>query len=110
MNKPILKTKAAYDYIECRDYLQDKYGYNERDWAGKYKKDRVERDKMDESLPDLDFWHWVCENYQIHNGCYITFTEDELAEIQEEWVKTIYGYYLKEFAHGTGEVTFYCWW
>jgi hypothetical protein len=104
MNKPTPKTKTAYSYTECRDYLQEKYGYKERDYAGKFK----HRDMDD--IPYQDFWHWVVGNYQIHNGCYVTFTKEVLDEIQEDWVKTIYSYYLHEFALDKNEVTFYVEW
>jgi hypothetical protein len=36
--KPKKHTIEYYDYHECRDYLQEKYGYNERDYAGRHKK------------------------------------------------------------------------
>lgn len=33
MQKPIQHTKLAYNYSECRDYLQTKFNYNERDYS-----------------------------------------------------------------------------
>jgi len=95
MNKPTKHSRPArYDYIECRDYLQAKHGYDERNYAeGK------------------DFWHWVCKNYEIRNDCNITFTEGKLSEIEEEWVKTIYKYYIDEFGEGDPKIaSFHCWW
>ena len=92
--RPIKKVREAYDYLECRDYLQDKYNYVERDFSALYHQ---------------DFWHWVVENYEIHNGCYLTFSYDKIPEIQEDWAKTIYKYYLTEFSEN-GEVTFWVWW
>jgi len=110
MNKPKLKKTAYYDYNECRNYLQEKYNYDERDYAGQFKKTKngkiIERD---DSKPYLDFWLWVCDNHEIHNDCFITFTEEELAKIKEDWVKEIYTHYLKEFAKN-GELELFCWW
>lgn len=54
----------------------------------------------------LDFWHWVVDNYEIHNGCYITFSRETYDAIKEDWVKTIYGYYLTEFENKNGEIDF----
>jgi hypothetical protein len=111
MDKPIPKTKEAYDYRECRDYLQWKYGYDEQDYTGKYKKIPAWAvDDIDESVPYQNFWHWLLGRYEIHNGGYVTFTRDALDEIQEEWAKIIYSHYLEEFTQGQDEVTFYVWW
>lgn len=33
MDKPQKHTTTFYDYSECRDYLENKYGYDERDYA-----------------------------------------------------------------------------
>jgi hypothetical protein len=92
-----------FDYRDCRDYLQAKYNYAERDYGQKY------CGKRDENAPYLDFWHWVIANYEIHNGCFITFSEDMLPEIQEDWIRTIYGHYLTEFAK-EGELEMYISW
>lgn len=67
LEKPKQKIKKYYDYNKCRNYLEKKYNYDERDYAGKYK-NRYHEDK-----PYLDFWHWVCDNFDIHNGCMINF-------------------------------------
>jgi hypothetical protein len=107
MKKPTKKTKSYYDYIQCRDYLQKKYDYNERDYAGKFKN----RDKED--VPYQDFWHWVIEHYQVCNGCFITFSKEYLecdGKESEAWVREIYKHYIDEFADENGELEMYCWW
>jgi hypothetical protein len=95
LKKPERVNKSFYVYNQCRDYLQDKYGYNERDYAKPlfgqegWHKNWQERPQ--------DFWYWVCKHYQITNGCFIVFTKDVLEEIKEDWVRTIYKFYLDEF-------------
>lgn len=106
MKKPIQRTKKYYDYHDCSEYLQDKHKYNERDYAGKFSK----RNDVDKDTPYLDFWHWVIDRHEIHNGCFLTFSKEELDEIDEDWVKTIYSYYIEEFADDKGELEMYVWW
>lgn len=88
--------KEYYDYNELRDYLQDKYNYDEWDYAGKYSKRKGVSTPEGEVVPYLDFWHWVVENYDIHNGCYITFHSERFEEIGENkgWIKEIYKTYI----------------
>ena len=142
MEKPVRKTKEYFNYQECSSYLQKKYGYNERDYLGKYKyidKCKKETDKKfgkngwwnatPSSMNDkqkeaynyyqellknepeyCDFWHWVVDNYEVRNGCEITFCKEALDEIEEDWVETIYGYYITEFADENDEVNFWVEW
>ena len=105
--KPQPTTRTAYDYHECRDYLQKKYKYNERDYAKKF----VTGSTMGE--PYQDFWHWVVDHNDISNGCLITFSRETLNNPDfdgDQWVKTIYGYYLTEFADDNGELLMWVWW
>lgn len=37
MNKPVKQTRTYYDYHQCQKYLQEKYGYDERDYFGRHK-------------------------------------------------------------------------
>ena len=147
MTKPKVKTKKYLDYNECRNFLEEKYEYKERDYLGKFKyqseclkevnakfgkswyntrpAEFTEEQKQANDLynelmnngPEYkDFWHWVCDHYEIHNGCFITFSQETLDSYEghddgmPEWVKTIYGYYLKEFADENGEVEMYVSW
>ena len=105
MNKPTKKTKSYYDYNQCRNYLQEKYGYDERDYAGRFK-------NRGEDLPYQDFWHWVIKRHEVHNGCFIIFSKENLEEDSEteDWVKEIYKHYIDEFADENGELEMYCWW
>jgi hypothetical protein len=105
LTKPQLQTKTFYNYNDCRNYLEKKYGYDERDYAKKFQGKKVHDDK-----PYLDFWHWVIDHNEVHNGCFISFERGTLEYITEEWVKEIYTHYLDEFADEKGEIVFYVWW
>ena len=99
---------VAYDYYECSNYIDKKYGYDQRNFAGKGQKGRV-----DEEVPYLDFWQaWVLKKYEINNGCYFTFSRDDLDYSEMEvpdWIKTIFNHYMDEFAEND-EIKFYVWW
>ena len=89
--KPKEKTKTAYDYNECRDWLQAKYGYDERDYAGKYASPIP-----NPSAPYQDFWHFVLDQTPVHNGCYINI-EDSWLEDAAPWQREIINRYLDHF-------------
>ena len=114
--KPVKRTRTFYEYLECRDYLQEKYGYDERDYASRNKAVEVigKRRRFDGSRPYQDFWHWVVETYQIHNGCFVTFSRDAdaLRELptDKQWVREIYQRYLDEFADEDGELLMFVEW
>ena len=105
---------VVYDYLEASHYLEDKYDYRERDFAGEFEasphKKRVPRASKKHEY--LDFWHWVLKHHEVHNGGMITFSRERLEEGFEmpEWVKEIYGYYLDEFADEGGKLRLYTAW
>ena len=134
MDKPKKKVREYYDYHECSKFLEEKYKYQERDYLGRWsfqrecvdavnkkygkswynksasmfdeqeRKASDEYDKLMESQPEYkDFWHWVVDRYEVHNGGKITFTEG-YADKEEEFIKTIYNYYMTEFGED-GELT-----
>lgn len=106
LKKPKKQTHRYYDYHECRDYLQKKFGYDERDYAKIYN-----NGKYDKDIECLDFWYWLCEHSEIHNGCFVYFSKENLDDLDgDEWVKEIYGHYIDEFADKNGELTMYAWW
>lgn len=106
--KPEKETKSYHVYTKVRDYLQQKYGYDERDYVGRY--NRRTTHEYDPTKPHWDFWHWVVQHHDITNGCFITFTRDQLHEIQVDWVKEIYSRYLDEFADEDGTLEMWVWW
>jgi len=113
MEKPQSKIKQYYDYHECRNYLQEKYGYDERDFSNQATKGGRE-------AQTLDFWYWVIEHDDIHNGCFVIFSKEILEDEDTDWTeiddkfgnwqKEIYQHYIDEFADENGEVEFYVWW
>lgn len=109
--KPKKQTKGYYDYNQCRNYLQDKYNYDERDYAKKYYRNKKNKiTKVNNDKPYLDFWCWVLDNYTINNGCFITFYKNDIKQIKEDWIKEIYSHYIDEFADENGELEMYIWW
>lgn len=94
---------AAYDYHEMIGYLEDKYGFESRDyfgssyhfveWAKSHRKPKKDADGKDwgssqifyaeyKKAPDgaarrppyCDFWHWLLSvEDSIHNDCQIMF-------------------------------------
>lgn len=107
-DKPTQKTKTYFDYNECRNYLQEKHGYNEQDYTGLFR--HLGSGEPPPVLPYQNFWHWVVGRYNAHNDCFVTFSRDVLPEIEEGWVKTIYSHYLDEFADEKGELEMHVWW
>lgn len=109
--KPVPQTKTYYNYNECRNYLQAKYGYNERDYAGRFTYNKQGKPiACDDSKPDQDFWLWVVDRFDVNNGTFLTFSVDDLPAIDEEWVRTIYYRYVQEFGNEEGKVELYAYW
>lgn len=97
MKKPALRKVNYLDYHECSEYLEKKYGYEERN----YKKHRFDISENDPSNPPYcDFWHWVVDTFSVHNGCDICFSNDWLEGNLEDWQKEILEHYLSEFGSG----------
>jgi hypothetical protein len=94
MKKPKKETREYYDYSKCAKFIAYKLGVKDlRDFAGKY-------EKGGENKPYLDFWHWLCDMNDVHNGCYIymppasdipNYSEDE------KWVAPIVQAFEDEF-------------
>lgn len=95
LKKPTPKPrKALYDYSEVISYIERKYKIDTRDYAGRWKEtDSVKR----EAIPYQDFWHWVVDHNEVHNGCDIVldsgqlFHELSLCKSDEDY-KTFYKY------------------
>lgn len=90
MEKPQKQVWFIYDYHECRNYLENKFGYDERDYAGHF---------IDENLPYKDFWHFVVDKGGVTNDS--TFVMSEWwFEDAEDWQREIGTRYLDEFGEG----------
>lgn len=119
MDKPVKKVRTPiYDWNECMKYLREKYGVDERDYAGKFKRNAVGALRTN-NRPYLDFWHWVVDQKSpVRGGEVWVGPEDvrELAtrEVKEDeklpadlkgWRGRILGLLLEEFGEN-GEQTF----
>lgn len=101
---PDPRPDGSYDYHEVRDWLNHMYERDDRDVLGKF------NGNIDAEY--RDFWHFVCENAEIHNGCIFTMYE-EWAEDAEDWQKEIIEQYMKNFGTGNDgdrEIQFWVEW
>ena len=101
LKKPKKQSKEYWDYDEVAKYVSKKLGYDLRDVAGKYKGKHANY----EEIPYLDFWHWLIENTEIHNGGSFYLPEPEWVKA-EPWVLTI----LQEFYDIVGDDEMEVWW
>lgn len=93
VKKPDKKVMTYYDYDECRQYLEKKYGYDERDYAGRF------TGRGNERAPYQDFWHFVVEKGSAHNDALMVMSE-WWKEGAEPWQAEILERYLSEFGEG----------
>jgi len=120
MKKPGKRTKEYYDYHECRDYLQEKYSYDERDYAGKHNHGKAAKNSKavtalgltnDNDPPYWDFWHFVIDAGGVQsNSSFFHLTTEWLHGETEDWQKEIIQHYLDEFADKDGMIEFYVDW
>jgi hypothetical protein len=146
LEKPKPRTVVQLNWIECRNYINEKLRYDiegcapndyriYEDQTGNKCPDRLKEDWVGdgddwesqctpeetkwiadfkawsdniENTVDFeykDFWTWICGRFQINNGCYIYFTDDEFLgdDETEQWVKDIYNAFLTEFAEYADE-------
>ena len=96
MNKPTKTTKVSFDYHECVEYIQDKYKCDIRDYAGQFNNHDRKDPLTVELVPYWDFWHFVLDQTEIHNGCYFYFSKD-WSEDAEDWQKEIINMFFEEF-------------
>jgi hypothetical protein len=110
MKKPKPTRRESLDFNESTQYLEEAHNIKTRDFAGKFAGDKENY----QDIPYLDFWHWLLKRHDVHNGCYMTLSQEEFDEIEpgenNDWVRTIYGLYLEEFADDTGEAEFWVSW
>lgn len=114
MDKPVARVhdKPCLEYSEVIDFIEDKYKIKVRDYAGKFSKDKDEKWDADDSVPYLDFWHWVLDacGDQISNPCY--FYLPMSAEVEcPPWVREILDKIAAEFPPDEdGGLRLHCWW
>ena len=111
--KPKPRVVEQLDWSDCIEYLEKKYDFNNEDYAGMFTKDKV-----DEEVPYLNFWHWLIDVMGISNGTTFELDKWYLDNIHtfdgrgdtpkdkdipaqyRGWKKKIIGYVLDEFGNG----------
>lgn len=91
LTKPKKKSgKSYWDFHEVTNYLEQLHGKDFRDYAGKWCA------KGNEEKPYLDFWHWIIDGGDIHNGCFFYMPDRECLNDPEveDWKKEIVKYYV----------------
>jgi len=83
MPKPALKTKQYYSWDEVQDWVDSQLEYNHRDVLGTH--------QGNPEAEHLDFWHWMLDQDDILNGCFISpsWWEPKEGSWQEPIVKMI---------------------
>jgi hypothetical protein len=106
IKKPTKKTTKFLDYIECRNYLNQKYKCDQDNYAGcNYGTDGKA------SAPFQCFWHFIIEISNLSNGSFFYMNYEWLDMAEEDWQKEILERYLSEFGEGKDrEIKFYVSW
>lgn len=109
MGKPIKRHiyDPMFDWKEIEGYIKKEYGKDIRDWEGRFTIKNIEEKK-----PYHDFWHYIVDTQEIHNGCvfYLYFDNDTYGEL-ENWKKEIVDLLVKEgFLDEKREGTFWVSW
>lgn len=96
--------EPAYDWSEVSQYIEKIEGRSLTDWAGKHR-------KHGEGLPYQNFWHWMCDNMDVHRDSYFTLNLDDdwIDDSDEEhlFVREVFAVLRREFPEAEGEM--YCW-
>ena len=83
MNRPKLRMFEALDYFECIKYLEKKYNFNSRDYAGKYKRGSTP------NTPYQDYWHFVIDCVDVHNGSFMWISNEWVEDLAKDDYRTI---------------------
>ena len=81
LQKPkLIQPEPYYNWNEINSYIEQKYKIELRSYKSKH-----------------DFWHWLCDTYEIHNG--LTFDLELFFEDKDEvsWILEIFDLLSKEF-------------
>jgi hypothetical protein len=98
--------ELGYEYAEVADTLtKDMPDYEERVAI------RTKIYALAETYepPYQDFWHRICDHYEIRNPCTISIWRDFPTQFKEQWAKEIAQLFVDEFVD-RDQVTFEVWW
>jgi hypothetical protein len=97
------KVMKVYDFHDLTKEVERRAGKSVRDWAGRW--DKKYGTKAFEATPYQDFWHFICDNFEIHNGATEWMDFDELLkDCDEDWQKEVCQLYIDVAGHGEHEV------
>lgn len=107
--KPVYQTAPAYNWSEVCQWIEHKTGKDVRDWAGRHKQKRY-----NDKIPYQDFWHWLVDMCDIHNGSHfhLDLSDDQVDDGDSEhlFVREILAVLRKEFPEAKGEMYCYVFW
>ncbi len=94
MNKPAPQPrKPILLYAECEKWIGEKLGYDIRDTLGSM--ELVSREECEYR----DYWHFLCDQMEVHNGSEITIGSDLLG-CGTDWQDEITRAFIAEFGDG----------
>lgn len=110
---PKKRTMEYWDYNEVIEYVEEKYGFKSRDYAGKFYGNESPDARGHAPAPEadyLDFWHWLLDRVDVHNGClvYLSVSDWLADEDTPAWVKEILQKIYDEFQED--EMQVWIWW
>ena len=110
--EPYVVTKTVMNFIDMCSFIDEKYGINQRNYAGKtYAHGSEGYDK-----PYQDFWHYQMDN-SVHFPANDSFghinLQYQLDDAKEDWQREIAQLWLDEygeFADSDGEIELWVSW
>lgn len=99
------RTEEFWDYYDVCRYIEKKYKISLENYA------KWSPGKNDDK-PYQNFWHWITDRQEIHNGCFFYLNVYEHTEPEDKycpgWVKEILKRFYDEF--GEDEMRFWVAW
>ena len=121
-NKPTLKTRSAVNYHEAEKWIEGKLGYPLRDvrrsrdhyasWCENHgivcRPNSKKQFAQYQNAPDgeklrpeyLDFWHFICDEFNPMNGGTIIISSDLLDGRAQPWQEEIVRAFIAKFGDG----------
>lgn len=88
--KPKAEKMVVFDYHECAAFVGQKLGYDLCDTLGRF--------TGNPKAEYRDFWHFLIDHCDIHNGCQIWMPTPE--KCNKDWQNVILQAFLDEFGEG----------
>lgn len=115
MDKPQPHARGPfYEYGEVMQYLEFKYGIYPDNYTPKngFTEEQLSGLADWQEKPYLNFWHWVCDMNEIHNGGTLYLDLDAVQDDEHwpGWVCEILGYIKEEFQPEGGDMRMWVSW